>query len=159
MQITVACVCFHLGKPFSSKIEGKSAEMVVDSGCMRTLVHKRFVKNDALTGDKISVLTATGEHLIVPLAWVEIESGQGKHAELVGVLDKLPVDCLPRRSFFRQTLSRENVLEYGEKELGASEGEGAGIVGLVVLGKTAGGICCSVVSLSWRRKRTRRELN
>ena len=37
--------------------------------------------------------------------------------------------------------------EYGEKELGASEEEGAGIVGGVVLGKTVGGVCCSVVSL------------
>ena len=93
------------------KIEGKPAEMNVDSGCTRTLVHERFVKNGSLKGDKISVLTATGERLIVPLAWVEIESGQGKHAELVGVLDKLPVDCLLGRSSFGQTLSRENVLE------------------------------------------------
>lgn len=30
------------------KIEGKSAEMVVDSGCTRTLVHERFAKNGAL---------------------------------------------------------------------------------------------------------------
>ena len=52
------------------KIEGKIAEMVVDSGCTRTLVQKRFVENGALTGDKISVLTATGERLVVPLAWV-----------------------------------------------------------------------------------------
>ena len=99
------------------KIGGKSAEMVVDSGCTRTLVHERFVKNDAFTGDKISVLTATGERLIVPLAWVEIESGQGKHAELVGVLHKLPVDCLLGRSSFGQTLSRENVLEQWERNV------------------------------------------
>ena len=61
------------------KIESKVAEIVVDSGCTRTLVHKRFVKNSSLTGDKISVLTATGERLLVPLAWVVIESAQGKH--------------------------------------------------------------------------------
>ena len=99
------------------KIEGKLAEMVVDSGCTRTLVHEKFVKNSALMGDKISVLTATGERLIVPLAWVEIESGQGKHAELVGVLDKLPVDCLLGRSSFGQTLSWENVLEQWERNV------------------------------------------
>ena len=34
------------------KIEDKSAEMVVDSGCTRTLVHKKIAKNDALTGEK-----------------------------------------------------------------------------------------------------------
>ena len=96
------------------KIEGKSAEMVVDSGCTRTLVHKKFVKNGSLTGEEMSVLTATGERLIVPLAKVEIESGQGKHVELVGVLDKLPVDCLLGRSSFGQTLTKENVLKQWE---------------------------------------------
>ena len=100
-----------------SKIEGKPGEMVADSGCTRTLVHERFVKNGFLTVDKISVLTATVERLIVLLAWVETESGQGKHAELLGVLDKLPVDCLLGRSSFGQTLSRENVLEQWEKNV------------------------------------------
>ena len=96
------------------KIEGKSAEMIVDSGCTRTLVHKKFVKNGSLTGEEMSVLTAMGERLIVPLAKVEIESGQGKHVELVGVLDKLPVDCLLGRSSFGQTLTKENVLKQWE---------------------------------------------
>ena len=91
--------------------------MVADSGCTRTLVHERFVKNGFLTGDKISVLTATVERLIVLLAWFEIESGQRKHAELLGVLDILPVDCLLGRSSFGQTLSRENVLEQWEKNV------------------------------------------
>ena len=99
------------------KIEGKSAEMVVDSASTRTLVHEKFVKKGSLTGDKVSVLTATGERLIVPLACVEIAFGQGKHAELVGVLDRLPVDCLLGRSSFGQALSRENVLEQWERNL------------------------------------------
>ncbi|XP_068684916.1 uncharacterized protein [Montipora foliosa] len=99
------------------KIEGKSAEMIIDSGCTRTLVHEKFVKNGSLTGEEMSVLTATGERLIVPLAKVEIESGQGKHVELVGVLDKLPVDCLLGRSSFGQTLSKENVLKQWERNV------------------------------------------
>ena len=99
------------------KIEGKSAEMIVDSGCTRTLVHEKFVKNGSLTGEEMSVLTATGERLVVPLAKVEIESGQGKHVELVGVLDKLPVDCLLGRSSFGQTLSKENVLKQWERNV------------------------------------------
>ena len=45
------------------KINGKTAEMVIDSGCTRTLVHKRYVSNTAFTGDKITVLTAAGERL------------------------------------------------------------------------------------------------
>ena len=99
------------------KIESKVAAMVVDSGCTRTLVHKRFVKNSFLTGDKISVLNATGERLLVSLAWVVIESAQGKHKELLGVLDRLSVDCLLGRSSFGQTLSRENILEQWEQKI------------------------------------------
>ena len=99
------------------KTESKVPEMVVNSVCTTTLVHEKSVKSSALMGDKISVLTATGEHLIVPLAWIGIGSGQGKHAELVGVLDKLPVDCLLRRSSFGQTLSWENVLEQWERNV------------------------------------------
>ena len=55
---------------FKEKIEGKSADLIVDSGYTRTLVHKKFVKNGSLTGEEMSVLTATGERLIVSLAKV-----------------------------------------------------------------------------------------
>lgn len=89
--------------------------MVIDSGCTRTLVHKRYVSNTALTGDKITVLTAAGERLTVPLANVEFDSIEGKHVELVGVLDRLPVDCLLGRSSFGRTLSRQSVLDQWER--------------------------------------------
>ena len=92
-------------------------KMIVDSGCTRTLVNKNFAKNGSLTGEEMSVLTATGEHLIVPLPKVEIGSGQGKHVELVGVLDKLPVDCPLGRSSFGQTLSKESVLKQWERNV------------------------------------------
>ena len=96
------------------RIAGKPAEMIVDSGCTRTLVHKRFVSNDSLTGEKMTVLTAAGERLVIPLAWVEFESEHGRHRELVGALDKLPVDCLLGRSSFGKTLSKQNVLDQWE---------------------------------------------
>ena len=60
------------------KIDGKFAEMVVDSGCTRTLVNSKYVNSSALTGDKITVLTAAGERLTVPLANVEFDSMQGR---------------------------------------------------------------------------------
>ena len=66
---------------------------------------------------EMSVLTAMGERLIVPLAKVEIESGQGKHVELVGVLHKLPVDCLLGRSSFVETLSKDNFLKQWERNV------------------------------------------
>lgn len=87
------------------------ADMVVDSGCTRTLADKRYVGSTALTGDKITVLTAAGERLTVPHAKVEFDSKQGKHEELVRVLDKLPVDSLLGRSSFGKALSRLNVLD------------------------------------------------
>ena len=65
------------------KINGTFAEMVVDSGCTRTLVHSKYVNSSALTADKITVLTASGERLTVPLANVEFYSREGKHVELV----------------------------------------------------------------------------
>ena len=55
------------------KINGKFAENVVDSGCTRTLVHSKYVNSSALTGDIITVLTAAGERLTVPLANVEFD--------------------------------------------------------------------------------------
>ena len=99
--------------------------MVVDSGCTRTLVHERFmVDKDSFTGDEITVLTASGERVIVPLAWVQFESDQGEHLELVGVLSKLPVDCLLGRSSFGQTLSRDDVLRQWEKNVSVDGSKG-----------------------------------
>ena len=93
------------------KINGKFAEMVVDSGYTRTLVHSKYVNSSTLTGDKITVLAAAEEHLTVPLANVEFDGDEGKHVELIGVLGKLPVDCLLGRSYFGKTLSRQNILD------------------------------------------------
>lgn len=97
------------------KINGKIAEMGIASGCTSTLDHKRYVSNTAFTGDKITVLTAAGERLTVPLANIKFDSKEGKHVELVGVLDRLPVDCLLGKSSFGRTLSRQNVLDQWER--------------------------------------------
>ena len=74
-----------------------------------------------MTGNKITVLTAAGERLTVPLANVEFDSNKGKHVELVGVLDKLPVDCLLGRSSFGKTLSRQNILDQWEENVSAAD--------------------------------------
>ena len=63
------------------KINGKFAEIIVDSGCTRTPVHRKYVNSSDLTVDKITLLTAAGERLAVPLAKVEFDSKEGKHAE------------------------------------------------------------------------------
>ena len=77
-----------------------------------------------MTGDKITVLTAAGERLTVPLAKVEFDSKEGKHVELVGVLDKLPVDCLLGRSSFGKTLSRQSILDQWEENALAADAGG-----------------------------------
>ena len=106
------------------KINGKRAEMVVDSGCTRTLVHKKYVSDSAFTGDKFTVLIATSECPTVPIANVEFVSEEGKHAELVGVLDSLPVDCLLGRSSFEKTLSKQDILDQWEKNLSVDDDSG-----------------------------------
>ena len=95
------------------RINGKFAEMVVDSECTRTLAHKKYANSSELTGAKITVLTAAVERLAhaVPLAKVEFDSKEGKHVQVVGVLDKLPVDYLLGRSTFGKALLRQHTLD------------------------------------------------
>lgn len=107
--------CEFLSSNIRGTVEGQPAEMIVNSGCTRSLVHKRFTANSAFTGDKITVLTAARERMIVPLAWVEFVTGQERHIKLVGVMEKLPFDCLLGCSSFGQTLSCQNVLDQWEK--------------------------------------------
>lgn len=95
-------------------IGGKDAKMLVDSGCTRTLVHQKYVSDVEKTGEQMSVLTANGEKLTVPLAWVDITSPRGCQRELVGIMDSLPVDILLGRSSYGQTLTKEDVLAQWE---------------------------------------------
>ncbi|KAK3698953.1 hypothetical protein QZH41_003111 [Actinostola sp. cb2023] len=84
--------------------------MLVDTGCTRTLVHRKFVSKSDETANKITVLTATGERIVIPLAWVEIKVQQGTYKELVGVIENLPVDCLLGRSSYGRVITRQNLL-------------------------------------------------
>ena len=77
-----------------------------------------------MTGDKITVLIAAGERLTVPLAKVEFDSKEGKHVELAGVLDKLPVHCLLGRSSFGKMLSKQSILDQWEENVLAAEAGG-----------------------------------
>ena len=89
--------------------------MVVDSGCTRTLVHRKFVPVSQDTNEKITIMMANGERVIVPLAKVEVRSKQGTYVELVGVMQNLPVDCLLGRSSYGRTLQRDTLIEHWEK--------------------------------------------
>ncbi|KAK3729695.1 hypothetical protein QZH41_004571 [Actinostola sp. cb2023] len=91
--------------------------MLIDSGCTNTLVHKKFLNHKKWTGNRITVLTATGERITVPLALLSFESEQGRHEEMVGVTDKLPVDCLLGRSSYGKSLAKQNILDQWEKNV------------------------------------------
>ena len=54
----------------------------------------------------------------MPQPQVEFDSKEGKHAEVVGVLDKLPVDCLLGRSFFGKTLLDQRQKNVSEDDAG-----------------------------------------
>ena len=113
--LTSNCYYESSGCYVKGKIEGKPAVMVIDSGCTKTLVHEKFLNQKKWTGDKMTLLTATGERITVPLAVLSFESQQGKFDELVGVTNKLPVDCLLGRSSFGKTLSKQNIIDQWEK--------------------------------------------
>ena len=94
-----------------AQLSGQTIDMVIDSGCCRTLVHKKFVGKNHYTGELMTVLMANGDRIKVPLAWVEIKSRHGLHRELVGVMHNLPVDCLLGRSSFGLSLTKEDLLK------------------------------------------------
>ena len=98
---------------FIGKINGERSRMLVDSGCSRTLVHRKFVSKDMETGQFISVLLADGSALEIPLAKVSIRTGDGKEFnELVGVVDRLPTDCLLGRSSYGKSLTQDDIMAH-----------------------------------------------
>jgi hypothetical protein len=99
------------GYKISDRMNGRIIDMVIDSGCCRTLVHEKFVGNNRYTGELMTVLMANGDRTRVPLAWVEIRSQHGIYKELVGVMHNLPVDCLLGRSSFGLSLTKEDLLK------------------------------------------------
>ena len=97
-------------------IAEKPALMLVDTGCSRTLVHSKYVGKSNMTAEKMTLLTATGERVVIPLAWVLIKRDGSAFRELVGVAENLPVDCLLGRSSYGKTLTRQHILDQWKDE-------------------------------------------
>ena len=108
----MAPLCTILGNCLFGNLNGKNVQMIVDSGCSRTLVHEKFVIQDYYTGESIMIITANGDRVDVPLAWVTIQSKQGIYNELVGVMKNLPVDCLLGLLSYGKSLVKENLLDH-----------------------------------------------
>ena len=72
------------------------------------------MKKGKETSESATILTATGERVVIPLAWVEIKVDRGMYNELVGIVDNLPVDCLLGRSSYGRVVCREDLLKQWE---------------------------------------------
>jgi hypothetical protein len=112
-----APLCTTLGSCLDGNLNGEKVQMIIDSGCSRTIVHEKFVNRNYYTGESIMIVIANGERVEVPLAWVTIQSKQGIHRELIGVMKNLPVDCLLGRSSYAKSLVKENLIDHWEQAL------------------------------------------
>ena len=88
--------------------------MIIDSGCSRTLVQKKFVDSEGLISEYMTILMGNEERLEVPLAWVNIITARGDHRELVGVMENLPVDCLLGRWSYGRSITKQDLLDHWE---------------------------------------------
>lgn len=85
-KLEVACIGTVEGHPVD--------EIVLDTGCSRTLVRKDLVPGEKLTGGEISIRCAHGDIFVYPLADVQIEVGGRQFEVQAGVSEKLPVSVL-----------------------------------------------------------------
>jgi hypothetical protein len=74
-----APLCTTLGSCLDGNLNGEKVQMIIDSGCSRTLVHEKFVNRNYYTGERIMIVTANGERVEVPLAWVTIYTQQARY--------------------------------------------------------------------------------
>ena len=78
------------------KVEGtRVCDILLDTGCSRTLVHKDLVSEESLlAGKAVAIRCAHGDTVLYPLAQVQLEV-EGQAMEVtVAVADKLPMSVL-----------------------------------------------------------------
>ena len=78
------------------KLEGiQVRDILLDTGCSRTLVHKDLVSKDSLlAGKAVAIRCAHGDTVLCPLGQVQLEVE--RQAMEVTVADKLPMSVLLR---------------------------------------------------------------
>ena len=57
------------------QVEGKPVEIVLDTGCARTMVWKKLVRPNKITERQVSIHCAHGSSVTYPLAQVKIAIG------------------------------------------------------------------------------------
>ena len=77
------------------KLEGiQVRDILLDTGCSRTLVHKDLLSKDSLlAGEAVAIRCAHGDTVLYPLAQVQLEV-EGAMEVTVAVADKLPMSVL-----------------------------------------------------------------
>ena len=76
------------------QVEGKPVEIVLDTGCARTMVRKELVRPNKITDRQVSIHCAHGSSVTYPLVQVNIAIGDFSYDVEAAVSDQLPVPVL-----------------------------------------------------------------
>ena len=88
-----ACI-IDAGVSKIGQVEGKSVDIVLDTGCARTMVRKDLVKPSKITDRQVSIHCAHGSSVAYPLAKVKIAVGDSSYEVEAAISDQLPVPVL-----------------------------------------------------------------
>ena len=90
-------------------VDGKPVQMLVDTGCDRTIISARVVKTGKLDpGNKVPVLCVHGDTCSYPTARVKLTSGSWVRDAEVAVAPNLPVAVLLGRDLYEVDVGGEN---------------------------------------------------
>ena len=86
----------HMGVVRDGMVEGQKVNnIVLDTGCSRTLDHRKFVPEEKFVeGEAVAIRCAHGDTVLYPLAHVRLEVGGKSFQVEAAVTDRLPVTVL-----------------------------------------------------------------
>ena len=87
-------VCKNSGVSQIGQVEGKPVEIVLDTGCARTMVWKELVRPNKITERQVSIHCPHGSSVTYPLAQVKIAIGDSSYDVEAAISDQLPVPVL-----------------------------------------------------------------
>ena len=95
-------------------LDGRSVQMLVDSGCSQTMVSARLVDAAKISSqEKVPILCAHGDTVLYPTAAVKLQTGPWKREGRVVVALNLPVDVLLGTDLYEASVFREGPVEQG----------------------------------------------
>ena len=94
-------------------LDGRSVQMLVDSGCSQTMISARLDAAKISSQEKVPILCAHGDTVLYPTAVVELQTGPWKREGQVVVALNLPVDVLLGTDLYEALMFREGQVEQG----------------------------------------------